>query len=67
VLGSIAAQYDDGDYTMTMYFTNEAEARVGEKKEPPPELQAQMAEMSALSVGETVFFDITDPWIYSPR
>ena len=67
VLGSIAAQYDDGDYTMTMYFTNEAEARVGEKKEPPPELQAQMAEMSALSVGETEFFDITDPWIYSPR
>ena len=67
VLGSIAAQYDDGDYTMTMYFTSEAEARIGEKKELPPQLQEQMAEMAQLSVGETTFFDISDPWLYERR
>jgi hypothetical protein len=67
VLGSIAAQYEDGEYTMTMYFTSEAEARVGEKKQPPPELQAQMAEMADLTIGETTFFDLGDPWLYSPR
>jgi hypothetical protein len=67
VLGSVAAQHEDGTFTMTMYFTNEAEARTGEQKEPPPDLQAQMAEMSELSVGEMEYYDITNPWIYSPR
>jgi hypothetical protein len=67
VLGSVAAQYDDGAYTMAMYFTSEAEARAGEKKEPPPKLKAQMDEMNALTVGETEFFDIRHPWLYSPH
>jgi hypothetical protein len=67
VLGSIATQYEDGTYTMTMYFTSEAEARVGEKKEPPPRLQAQMEEMATLADSQPEFFDITDPWIYTPR
>jgi hypothetical protein len=67
VLGSVAMQYDDGAYTMTLYFTSEAEARVGEQKEPPPELKAQMAEMDKLSVGAPEFFDLTEPWLYAPR
>jgi hypothetical protein len=67
VLGSVAAQYDDGAYTMAMYFTSEAEARAGEKKELPPKLKAQMDEMNALTVGETEFFDIRHPWLYSPH
>jgi len=65
ILGSVAAQYDDGSYTMAMYFTSEAEARAGEKKEPPPKLKAQMDEMNALTIGETEFFDIRHPWLYS--
>jgi len=65
VLGSVAAQYDDGSYTMAMYFTSEADARAGEKKEPPPKLKAQMEEMNRLTVGETKFFDIRHPWLYS--
>jgi hypothetical protein len=67
VLGSVAAQYDDGAYTMAIYFTSEAEAREGERKEPPPELKAQMDEMNQLSVGAPDFFDVKQPWLYAPR
>lgn len=66
IVGSLAAMYGQGEYTMAMYFTSEAEARVGEKKEPPPKLQAQMDEMNALSTGMPTFFDLKQPWMYSP-
>ena len=46
---------------MVIYFTSEAEAREGERKEPPPEMQAQMEEMNKLSVGEMEFFDLCGP------
>ena len=45
----------------------EAEAREGERKEPPPELQAQMEEMTKLSVGETEYFDLKRPTMHSPK
>jgi hypothetical protein len=59
--------HEGGAYTMAMYFTSEAEAREGERKEPPPELQAQMEEMQQLSIGEPEFFDLKQPWLYAPR
>jgi hypothetical protein len=67
ILGSVAVGHEGGAYTMAVYFTSEAEAREGERKQPPPALQAQMDEMAALSVGEPVFFDLTRPWLYSRR
>lgn len=67
VIGSVAVQHDGGAYTMTIYFTSEADAREGEKKEPPPELKAQMEELNALSSGEPEFFDLKQPWLFSPR
>jgi hypothetical protein len=67
ILGSVAVGHEGGAYTMAIYFTSEAEAREGERKEPPPALQAQMEEMAALSVGEPEFFDLKEPWLYSPR
>ena len=67
VIGSVAVQHDGGAYTMTIYFTSEADAREGEKKEPPPELKAQMEELDALSSGEPEFFDLKQPWLFSPR
>ncbi|GAA1619714.1 hypothetical protein GCM10009744_03020 [Kribbella alba] len=67
MVGSIAAMYDDGDYTMAMYFTSEEEAREGEKKEPPAEMKAQMDELNSLAVGMPSFFDLKHPWLYSPR
>jgi hypothetical protein len=66
VIGSVAIGHEDGGYTMVLYFTSEAEAREAERKEPPPELQAQMEEMNKLSVGETEFFDLKQPRIISP-
>jgi hypothetical protein len=67
ILGSVAVLHDGGAYTMAIYFTSEEEAREGEGKEPPPELRAQMEEMDALSVGVPEFFDLRQPWLYSPR
>jgi hypothetical protein len=66
ILGSEVAMYDDGDYTMAMYFTSEAEAREGEQKEVPSELKAEMDEMNSLSSGPPTFYDIEHPWLYSP-
>jgi hypothetical protein len=67
ILGSLAVGHEGGAYTMAVYFTSEAEAREGERKQPPPELQAQMDEVAALGVGEPEFFDLRQPWLYSPR
>lgn len=65
IIGSVAVEHDGGAYTMVLYFTSEEAAREGERKEPPPDLKAQMEAMDALSVGETEFFDLRKPWIYS--
>ncbi|MGH9118942.1 MAG: hypothetical protein ACRD0A_13995 [Acidimicrobiales bacterium] len=67
IIGSVATEHADGAYTMALYFTSEEAAREGERKEPPPELKAEMEEMDALSVGEPEFFDLRQPWFYSPR
>jgi hypothetical protein len=66
VLGSVAAGHEGGAYTVAMYFTSEADAREGERKQPPPELAAQMEQMNKLNVGEPEFFDLRQPWIHSP-
>jgi hypothetical protein len=67
IIGTVAVGHEGGAYTMAIYFTSEEAAREGERKEPPPELQAQMEEMAALSIGEPEFFDLRQPWFYSPR
>jgi hypothetical protein len=67
IIGSVAVGHEGGAYTMAMYFTSEAAAREGERKEPPPELKAQMDEMQRLSIGVPEFFDLKQPWLYVPR
>jgi hypothetical protein len=67
VLGSVAVGHEGGGYTMALYFTSEEAAREGERKEPPPALRAQMAEMDKLSVGEPEFLDLRQPWLISAR
>ena len=67
ILGSLAIGHDGGAWTMVMWFTSEADAREGERKEPPPELKTQMQEMDSLSVGTPDFYDLKQPWLYSPR
>jgi hypothetical protein len=67
MVGSVVIGHDGGAYTMVMYFTSEADAREGERKEVPPEMRATMDEMNKLSVGETEFFDLKQPAMRSPR
>jgi hypothetical protein len=67
ILGTEAAMYGNGEYTMAMFFTSEADAREGEQKEAPPELKAQMDELNSMAVGMPTFFDLPHPWLYSPR
>jgi hypothetical protein len=67
IIGSVATLHEGGAYTMALYFSSEEEAREGERKEPPPELKAQMEEMDKLAVGTPEFLDIRQPWLYSPH
>jgi hypothetical protein len=67
MIGSVAVGHDGGAYTMVMYFTSETDAREGERKEIPPELQANMEEMNKISTGEPEFFDLRQPVILSPQ
>ena len=66
ILGSLMLAKDDGEYVMAIYFTSEAEAREGEKAQPPAELAATMEEMAALEVGEVTYFDLREPLLLSP-
>lgn len=67
IIGSINIGHADGRWSMVNYFTSEAEAREGEKKEPTPEMQQMMEELMSISAGEPTFLDISEPWYYSPR
>ncbi len=66
VLGRVVIGHEEGAWTQVIYFTSEAEAREGERKEPPPELRAQMEEMDQLSIGEPEFYDLEQPLFASP-
>jgi hypothetical protein len=66
ILGSLNVEHDGKAWTMALYFTSEEAAREGERKEPPPELETMMKEMDSLSVGETKYFDLKEPWLHSP-
>ena len=62
VLGDVTVLHGDGTYTDLVYFTSEAEAREGEAKPMPAELQAMFEEfMSAMTVDE--YLDLKDPWL----
>jgi hypothetical protein len=60
VIGDVIAVHADGTYTNAVYFTSEAEAREGEKKELPAEAASQMQEMmEVFPVDE--FLDLKQP------
>jgi hypothetical protein len=66
ILGTMNVGHETDGWTMAIYFTSEEAAREGEQKEAPPETQAMMKEMEALTVGEPAFFDLKDPWLNAP-
>jgi hypothetical protein len=67
VLGSMIIGNHDGAWTQVVYFTSEAAAREGERRELPLELRAPMDELAKLSIGDTDFLDLRRPMIHSPR
>ena len=66
IIGTLAIGHEDGAYTMAVYCTSEAAAREGERKEPPPQIKAQMDEMNQMNIGTPTFYDLRQPWLYSP-
>ena len=67
ILGSVMIGHEDGRWTQVIYFTSEAEAREGERKDPPPEWQTTMDELGKLGLGEPDFIDLRRPVLLSPR
>jgi len=58
IIGGTSALEDDGSFTTTIAFTDEASAREGEKNSSPPEeFQALMRDVR--------YFDLRDPWFAS--
>jgi hypothetical protein len=66
ILATLYVDHEDDGWTMVNYFTSEAEAREGEQKEAPAELQEMMGELDGLSVGEPTFHDLKEPWFNAP-
>jgi hypothetical protein len=63
LIGSLRIWTGPDTYVEVAYFTSEAAAREGEKKEAPPELAATMSEFEAL-MKDVEFLDLRDPWLY---
>lgn len=66
LLGNVWASTDDGEWTMAIYFTSEAEARDGEQKEPPADVAARLEELNSMTTAGPTYLDVRDPWLFSP-
>jgi hypothetical protein len=65
IIGSVTAHHPDGGFTEAVYFTSEAEAREGERKEPPQEMRDEMEKMMSFYEGEWTYLDLREPWLSS--
>ncbi|REF96006.1 hypothetical protein DFJ67_1971 [Asanoa ferruginea] len=63
VLGVTACTYGNGEYTVAVYFANERDARVGERKPLPADLAKALAEVQHLRVRQPSYLDLHTPWI----
>ena len=63
LLGGIIGIGDDGRFAQAMYFSSEAEARVGEQSEVPEEMAKSFAEEQQL-ITEIRYLDLTAPTIH---
>lgn len=61
IIGGTFAVSADGDYTQTVYFTDEASARQGEQQEPPAEVRDAIETM----IAGASFYDLRNPWFAS--
>ncbi len=65
IIGGLAGFADDGTFVQAFYFTSEEEAREGEQKPMPADMQAMM-EQSQANTTEIAFIDLTAPNFASP-
>lgn len=61
IIGGTLAFSSDGRFTNTVAFTDEASAREGEAKEPPPEVREALDEM----IDGASFYDLREVWFES--
>jgi hypothetical protein len=66
VLGGELCLHDGGRFTQAMYFTSEADAREGERREPPPDVAPQLDRYGSL-MQDVRFYDLADPWTQRPQ
>jgi hypothetical protein len=62
IIGGTLGIEPDGTWTQTIYFTDEASAREGEKNPPPEEMRDEMQ----AAMGDVTYYDLRDPWFGSP-
>lgn len=60
LIGDVTVVHADGSYTDAIYFTSEAEARLNESKELPPEMAAMFEEWAAAATTDE-FLDLKQP------
>jgi hypothetical protein len=67
ILGMTVTEHDDsrGDFTQTVYFTSEDEARRWERANPPESNPRFMEAFSLMS--DLSYFDLRDPWLESAK
>jgi hypothetical protein len=65
ILGSLTIWRDDGEWAQAIFFTSEAEAREGERIEPPQAWQGVMEQLMKLG-DQPEFLDIRRPVLHSP-
>ena len=63
ILGGTLAIEPDGTFTETIFFTDEAAARAGEKKEMPSEI----ADTLQNAMRDVTYLDLHHPWFESAR
>jgi hypothetical protein len=68
LVGYLVAVHDgeDGAFTQVAYFTSEEEARAAEALQPPAEAAEVLDEEMDL-MRDVRYFDLREPWLYSPR
>lgn len=67
LLGELVVEHGESAWTTVLFCTSEDEVRAGELKAMPAQWQAVFAEQQQLMIGEPEFFDLREPWLFSPR
>ena len=62
LIGAVTAYFDGGEFTEVAYFTNESDARDGERRDMPADAASKFEEWERVMKVER-YLDLTDPWL----